>query len=132
MPSGGTGLGLAIVREIARAHGGEIELATSPLGGLRAEVTLPTPGSERRIAQRQAGEPGSAATRFQPPRLVTSSRSRPGPTKTGLAGWFRIHAVGVLGPDLGGAAGRDAVDAVGAVAADEHRAVDGQRDAVGL
>ena len=40
--SGGTGLGLAIVREIARAHGGEIALATSPLGGLRAEVTLPT------------------------------------------------------------------------------------------
>jgi len=40
--SGGAGLGLAIVREIARAHGGDIDLATSPLGGLRAEVTLPT------------------------------------------------------------------------------------------
>jgi signal transduction histidine kinase len=40
--SGGTGLGLAIVREIARAHGGDVALATSPLGGLRAEVTLPT------------------------------------------------------------------------------------------
>jgi signal transduction histidine kinase len=40
--SGGTGLGLAIVREIARAHGGDIVLATSPLGGLHAEVTLPT------------------------------------------------------------------------------------------
>ena len=40
--SGGSGLGLAIVREIARAHGGEVVLATSPLGGLRAEVTLPT------------------------------------------------------------------------------------------
>ncbi len=40
--SGGTGLGLAIVREIARAHGGEVVLATSSLGGLRAEVTLPT------------------------------------------------------------------------------------------
>jgi len=39
--SGGTGLGLAIVREIARAHGGDVALATSPLGGLRAEVTLP-------------------------------------------------------------------------------------------
>jgi signal transduction histidine kinase len=42
--SGGTGLGLAIVREIARAHGGDIVLATSALGGLRAEVTLPTSG----------------------------------------------------------------------------------------
>ena len=40
--SGGSGLGLAIVREIARAHGGDVVLATSPLGGLRAEVTLPT------------------------------------------------------------------------------------------
>ena len=39
--SGGTGLGLAIVREIASAYGGDVVLATSPLGGLRAEVTLP-------------------------------------------------------------------------------------------
>jgi two-component system osmolarity sensor histidine kinase EnvZ len=37
----GTGLGLAIARDIARAHGGDIELADSPLGGLRATVTLP-------------------------------------------------------------------------------------------
>ena len=39
--SGGSGLGLAIVREIARAQGGDVVLTTSPLGGLRAEVTLP-------------------------------------------------------------------------------------------
>lgn len=37
----GTGLGLAIARDIARAHGGDIELADSPLGGLRAIVNLP-------------------------------------------------------------------------------------------
>ena len=39
--TGGTGLGLAIARDIARAHGGEIELDVSPQGGLRARVRLP-------------------------------------------------------------------------------------------
>ena len=38
---GNTGLGLAIARDIARSHGGEITLADSPLGGLRATVRVP-------------------------------------------------------------------------------------------
>jgi two-component system osmolarity sensor histidine kinase EnvZ len=38
---GGTGLGLAIARDIARSHGGDILLADSPLGGLRASVRVP-------------------------------------------------------------------------------------------
>ena len=37
----GSGLGLAIVRDIARSHGGEVTLADSPLGGLRAVVRVP-------------------------------------------------------------------------------------------
>ncbi len=37
----GTGLGLTITRDIARAHGGEIMLEQSPLGGLRARLRLP-------------------------------------------------------------------------------------------
>jgi two-component system osmolarity sensor histidine kinase EnvZ len=37
----GTGLGLAIARDIARSHGGDITLADSPLGGLRATVRVP-------------------------------------------------------------------------------------------
>ena len=38
---GGTGLGLAIARDIARSHGGDIGLADSPAGGLRASVRVP-------------------------------------------------------------------------------------------
>lgn len=37
----GTGLGLAIALDIAHAHGGEIKLADSPAGGLRAVVEIP-------------------------------------------------------------------------------------------
>jgi two-component system osmolarity sensor histidine kinase EnvZ len=39
--AGGTGLGLTIARDIVRAHGGEIALEKSPLGGLRARIRLP-------------------------------------------------------------------------------------------
>jgi two-component system osmolarity sensor histidine kinase EnvZ len=37
----GTGLGLAIARDIARSHGGEVELGESRLGGLRASLRIP-------------------------------------------------------------------------------------------
>jgi two-component system osmolarity sensor histidine kinase EnvZ len=39
--AGGTGLGLTIARDIVRAHGGDIVLEQSPLGGLRARIQLP-------------------------------------------------------------------------------------------
>jgi two-component system osmolarity sensor histidine kinase EnvZ len=39
--TGGVGLGLTIARDIVLAHGGEIELHDSPLGGLRVLVRLP-------------------------------------------------------------------------------------------
>jgi two-component system osmolarity sensor histidine kinase EnvZ len=38
---GGVGLGLAIARDAARAHGGELLLSDSPLGGLQAMLRLP-------------------------------------------------------------------------------------------
>lgn len=38
---GGSGLGLAICRTIVQAHGGSIEAAASPLGGLRITLWLP-------------------------------------------------------------------------------------------
>ena len=41
LSAGGTGLGLAIARDIVRAHGGDIVLEDSPLGGLRARIRLP-------------------------------------------------------------------------------------------
>lgn len=39
--TGGTGLGLAIARAIARAHGGDLQLAPREGGGLSAILTLP-------------------------------------------------------------------------------------------
>ncbi len=38
----GSGLGLSIVVELASLYGGELKLGTAPLGGLRAELVLPT------------------------------------------------------------------------------------------
>ncbi|MEO8080414.1 MAG: ATP-binding protein, partial [Caldimonas sp.] len=37
----GTGLGLAIVRELVDLYGGNLNLATAALGGLRVELRLP-------------------------------------------------------------------------------------------
>ena len=39
--TGGIGLGLTIARDIILSHGGELILSDSPMGGLRAIVTLP-------------------------------------------------------------------------------------------
>ncbi|MCA0200281.1 MAG: HAMP domain-containing protein [Proteobacteria bacterium] len=39
--TGGIGLGLTITRDIVRGMGGEVMLGDSPLGGLRATVTIP-------------------------------------------------------------------------------------------
>lgn len=47
----GTGLGLVSVKECARAHGGHVEYARSPLGGAAFSVVLPRgPGARTRAA----------------------------------------------------------------------------------
>ncbi|WUB49892.1 HAMP domain-containing histidine kinase [Streptomyces griseorubiginosus] len=42
---GGSGLGMAIVQGVVRAHGGEVEVHTTPCKGLKATVTLPHAGA---------------------------------------------------------------------------------------
>lgn len=41
LQSGGSGLGLAIARDITRAHGGDLVLGYSSMGGLKATIRLP-------------------------------------------------------------------------------------------
>ena len=43
---GGSGLGLALVAQQATLHGGSIELSDSPLGGLRATLTVSASGQQ--------------------------------------------------------------------------------------
>ena len=47
--AGGSGLGLAIVDEIARAHGGSVQVGVSELGGARVEVRLPAAELRTRV-----------------------------------------------------------------------------------
>ena len=59
--AGGSGLGLALVAQQAALHGGGIELSDSPLGGLRATLTVstsPEPESNWANGESVSGEPG--------------------------------------------------------------------------
>ena len=46
-PHGGAGLGLSIARQIARAHGGEIEAQSEPGKGSTFVLRIPRGGSAR-------------------------------------------------------------------------------------
>ncbi len=71
-PAGGTGLGLAIVHEFVRLHQGRVTVDTSPLGGARFTVRLPTkapPGSTLYPADRHGDLPIPPEA-FTPPRAT--------------------------------------------------------------
>jgi len=59
--TGGVGLGLAVVRSIAHLHGGQVDLANLPAGGLRATTRLPLSGADNASssAQGDAGLPNA-------------------------------------------------------------------------
>jgi two-component system, OmpR family, sensor histidine kinase PrrB len=62
---GGSGLGLALVAQQAALHEGSIELSDSPLGGLRATLTVSTANDAKPAPQAPASP---AAERLSPPR----------------------------------------------------------------
>jgi signal transduction histidine kinase len=61
---GGSGLGLAIVAQLVTAHGGDVEILDSPLGGARVEVRLPgfDSGAQRTPATRIASSARSTVS----------------------------------------------------------------------
>jgi signal transduction histidine kinase len=58
--TGGSGMGLAIVKQVARWHAGTAAIASSPLGGARATLLWPMPGS--RVQAAIPGAPAAAPT----------------------------------------------------------------------
>ena len=61
--TGGVGLGLTIARDMARSHGGDVRLETSPFGGLRARVHLPIAAATNTFRRRNAADEASGVTR---------------------------------------------------------------------
>jgi signal transduction histidine kinase len=60
--TGGVGLGLAVVKTIIHAHGGDIQLANRPDGGLRASVSLPLDVAPRAAARDKTAPAAQVAT----------------------------------------------------------------------
>ncbi len=56
----GSGFGLTIVADLVELYGGSFALDESPMGGLRAEITLPGPSGAALEAEQPDGMPGRA------------------------------------------------------------------------
>ncbi|HZX42425.1 MAG TPA: ATP-binding protein, partial [Myxococcaceae bacterium] len=116
---GGVGIGLALARDLARAHGGELTVATAPEGGALFTCVLPLPLVEPDSAPSQSAAAASVlqmASELRPPTLGSSSTA---PAPNGRAEVLVVednpemarHVAGVLGGEatvhiaLGGQAG---------------------------
>jgi signal transduction histidine kinase len=72
--SRGTGLGLPLVRAVARAHGGDVTVSSSPGEGSKFELTLPQPACDR--LELPAGSDAAApADLANPARLIDAPGS---------------------------------------------------------
>jgi len=97
--SRGTGLGLALVRAVARAHGGEVQVRSTPGEGSEFALSLPIrpPSSAAGPVAAPGGEmPGTPdAGRAVPPAGVLGAGSRPayasGDTGPPRAGWTTVE-----------------------------------------
>ena len=71
----GVGLGLTIARDTARAHGGDVTLGKSELGGLRATIRLPLDCRNARRARKKTRttNPSSPPLAPVPPRACTAA-----------------------------------------------------------
>jgi signal transduction histidine kinase len=77
-PAGGTGLGLAIARWIVDHHHGSIEVQSSPMGGARFEVRLPSGATAPTTAPSAAAQPSAAAAQAgSAPQSVAAAQAPP-------------------------------------------------------
>jgi two-component system, OmpR family, sensor histidine kinase PrrB len=72
---GGSGLGLALVAQQATLHGGTITLADSPLGGLRARLTIDTSPVPKDVPPDESAFSGETGSLRQRASRVTGWRS---------------------------------------------------------
>ena len=74
--SRGTGLGLPLVRAVARAHGGDVTVRSTPGEGSEFELTLPEPASDRPALTAGSGGPAAPAPETADDPATAASRGQ--------------------------------------------------------